>query len=82
MNLKLVTVVLLSIVLFFLPSVHAIQGDVNGDGKVDIFDAIALGHSLGTVPGSPNYNPSADLNSDGKIDIFDALVLASYFGKT
>ena len=82
MNLKLVTVVLLSIALFFFPSVHAIQGDVNGDGKVDIFDAIVLGHSLGTVPGSPNWNQSADLNSDGTIDIFDALVLASCFGKT
>ena len=82
MKLKLMVIVLLASVLFFLPSVHAILGDINGDGKVDIFDALALTHLFGTVPGSPKWNPSADLNSDGRIDLFDALILASYFGKT
>ncbi len=85
MNLKLVTaVLLLCIALVFLPSVHGavtIAGDINGDGKVDIFDVIALGRSFGTAISNPNWNPNADLNADGTVDLLDAVILASNFGK-
>ncbi|KKK95265.1 hypothetical protein LCGC14_2674570, partial [marine sediment metagenome] len=46
-------------------------GDINGDGKVDIFDASILASRWGTA------DPDADLNGNGVVDIFDASILAS-----
>ncbi len=84
MNMKLMTAVLLiCVALVFVPSIHGavtIVGDINGDGKVDIFDVIALGRSFGTTLSNPNFNPNADLNADGTVDLFDAALLAANFG--
>ena len=55
-------------------------GDVNGDGVVDIYDAITLAKAYNSSPGSPNWNPNADLNSDNVVDIFDAIILANHYG--
>ncbi len=50
-----------------------IPGDVNGDRKVNIYDAGAL--SAHWYPGPPvgplGYDPNADVNNDGKIDMED-----------
>ncbi|MEX0621420.1 MAG: Ig-like domain-containing protein [Candidatus Woykebacteria bacterium] len=51
-----------------------IKGDVNQDGKVDIFDASILASKWGT------NDPAADLNGNGVVDIFDASILASNWG--
>jgi hypothetical protein len=59
-----------------------IPGDINGDGTVDIYDAITLASAFGSTPGSPNWNPNADINGDGIVDIYDAITLASHFGQT
>ena len=84
-------VVLLVLALFastafaLMSSVHpvraAVPGDVNGDGKVDVFDVILVARSFGSHLGQPNYNPAADLNNDTVIDIFDALIVAANFGQ-
>jgi hypothetical protein len=58
-----------------------IPGDLNGDGVVDIFDAILFAKAFDSRPGLPNWNPAADLNGDGVVDIFDAILLAGNFGK-
>jgi len=58
-----------------------IAGDINGDGIVDIFDALALSGAFGSEPGDLNWNPNSDLISDNIVDIFDALVLAGNFGE-
>lgn len=63
-------------------SARVIQGDINGDHIIDIFDALALSGAFGPEPGQLNWNPNADLLGDGIVDIFDALVLAGNFGKT
>jgi hypothetical protein len=55
-------------------------GDVNGEGTVDIYDAISLAEAFGSTPGSANWNPAADLMNDGIIDIYDAIIVATYFG--
>ena len=47
------------------------QGDINGDGVVNIFDASILASRWGTA------DPDADLNGNGVVDIFDASILAS-----
>jgi parallel beta-helix repeat protein len=54
----------------------AIAGDVNGDGRVNIFDAALVGRSWRSTRGSVEYSNSADLNNDGTIDIFDAVSMA------
>jgi len=59
-----------------------IIGDVNGDGTVDIYDALLIREAFGSTPGDPNWIPEADLNQDGIINIFDALIIRSCFGET
>ncbi len=57
-------------------------GDVNHDGKVDIFDIVVICLAYGTTPVSPSWNPSADIAPPfGKIDIFDIVTCASNYGK-
>jgi PKD repeat protein len=56
-----------------------IAGDANGDGRVDIFDAVAVGQAWETSRDQPGYEPAADLNNDGRIDIFDAVVIGRHW---
>ena len=51
------------------------MGDVNGDGEVDLSDAIMVTYySLHEVP--TNFNAAyADMNGDGKIDLSDAIII-------
>ena len=58
-----------------------ILGDLNGDYKVDILDAIMLSKAFGSCPGDPNWNPNADLVEDSIVDILDAIALAKTFGQ-
>jgi hypothetical protein len=59
-----------------------ILGDINGDGRVDIYDALKLAAAFGSKLGEPNWNPNADINNDYIVDIYDALKLSANFGKT
>ena len=61
---------------------HAHEGDINGDGVVNILDAILLANAFGSKPGDPNWNPNADLNNDDIVNILDAIILANHFGET
>jgi hypothetical protein len=58
-----------------------IPGDINGDGTVDIYDAILLASAFGSTPGSPNWNPNADINGDGVVDIYDAIILSAHYSQ-
>jgi len=58
-----------------------LTGDLNGDGSVDIYDAILLARAYGSTPSSPNWNADADINKDNTVDIFDAILLAVNFGR-
>jgi hypothetical protein len=62
-------------------AIITIPGDINGDGTVDIYDAILLSTAFNSFAGGPNWNPNADLNGDGVVDIYDAIILSSHFGK-
>jgi len=59
-----------------------IPGDINGDGTVDIYDAILLAGTFNSNPSSPNWNANADINGDGIVDIYDAIILAAHFGQS
>ena len=62
-------------------------GDVDGDAKVDIFDASAIQKSLSGMSGYAKYDTMdkndmrfqvADVDGDGKVDIFDASLIQKY----
>jgi parallel beta-helix repeat protein len=58
-----------------------LNGDINDDGTVDIYDAIILSVAFNSNPASPNWNPNANINGDNAVDIYDAIILANNFGK-
>jgi hypothetical protein len=60
---------------------YTITGDINGDGRVDILDAIALSNSFLKRQGQAGFNPAADINQDGVVNILDAIQLANNFNK-
>jgi hypothetical protein len=53
--------------------------DLNGDGKVDIYDYNILVADFGKT-GTPGWIP-ADIIKDGKVDIYDYNMLVGNFGK-
>jgi len=55
-------------------------GDVNGDGQVNIIDAIATARAFGSQPGELRWNIAADTNEDGKIDLLDMIIISNNFG--
>jgi parallel beta-helix repeat protein len=54
-----------------------IPGDVNHDGKVDIFDVVKACASYMTIPSDLQWNPHADIAEPyGMIDSFDVIEIA------
>jgi len=60
-------------------------GDVDDDGKVDLFDLVAMVSKIyrpaaptTLAAGLDNYNPRADVNCDGKVDVADVTLLAEF----
>lgn len=60
---------------------NKITADLNGDGVVDLYDALLSAKSFGAVPESQNWNEDADINGDGQVDIYDAIFLCGRFGR-
>jgi hypothetical protein len=57
-------------------------GDVNGDGAVDLYDAVILLAAYGAVEGDPNWNPECDLCPEwGIINLYDAVMLNYKYGQ-
>lgn len=92
-TLALTTMILLSMLLSSLPLVSAaytveypymppdLEGDVNNDGEVDIFDIVLVNNHFGEELGDPNWDPRADVNNDGIVNIFDAVIVSKNFGE-
>jgi parallel beta-helix repeat protein len=59
-----------------------IPGDINGDGTVDIADAIILSGAFLTQRGESGWNPNSDINGDGTVDIADAIIFSGNFFAT
>jgi uncharacterized protein (DUF2141 family) len=57
-------------------------GDVNGDGKIDMKDIGIIVKTLGSTPGTANWNPNADLNGDGIVDSTDLAIAEANYGLT
>lgn len=58
-----------------------IPGDINGDRRVNILDAIKIANSFNSKLGDANWNPNADINGDDKVNILDAIKLANHFNE-
>ena len=54
-----------------LKAFAGLSGDLNGDGKVDIADAVCILDLMA----AGTFSAEADLNNDGKIDIADFVVV-------
>lgn len=67
---------------FIVRGAKIVQGDVNGDGRVDGTDLVQIAIHFGTVNGDSRYARFVDLNKDNKIDGSDLAILASHFGET
>jgi hypothetical protein len=59
-----------------------LPGDIDDNGVVDIYDAIAGANAFGSKPGDNNWNPAADMDENGTVDIFDLIILCQNFGRT
>ena len=55
---------------------EVLQGDVNEDGKVDIFDLAIVSKKYNTTVKDNLYDIKCDLNNDGIIDIYDLVVIS------
>ena len=73
----------LSLLLLISSTAHAanINGDVNGDGVVNILDLTLVASHFGES-GDPSKTPNPDVNSDGIVDIRDLVFVASRFGQS
>ena len=60
----------------------SLQGDLNGDGRVDGMDLVHLALHFGALQGNPDYDATSDLNADGRIDGLDLAILAASFGQS
>ncbi|MEW5957222.1 MAG: dockerin type I domain-containing protein [Chloroflexota bacterium] len=60
-----------------LADVTLLAGDIDGNGSIDITDAVAIGAVFGSA--DPQ---AADLNLDGVVDILDLILMAANFGQT
>jgi hypothetical protein len=61
-----------------------LQGDVDNDGDVEIFDLRSVTAFYLAKSGDPNWSTAStyDLNGDGRIDIIDLIIVAVKFGTT
>ena len=55
--------------------VDVTPGDANGDGRVDLTDAVMIVYSSLGVPQTGFKERAADVNNDGRIDLTDAIVV-------
>ena len=65
-----------------VPIEERLEGDVNGDNRVDRLDLLKLVLTYNKNSGDPGYDPAADLDSDGRIDKNDVIILWRNFGAT
>lgn len=56
-----------------------INGDVDGDNSISIFDYIDLSIAFDKNKGEAGFNPYADLDGDETVSVFDYIILSNNF---
>ncbi len=59
-----------------------INGDVDGDNTISIFDYIDLSTSFDKSAGDAGFNAEADLDGDESVTIFDYIILSNNFDQS
>ena len=62
----------------FIKGLYVSPGDVNGNGEVDIDDAVSILRHLVSKPNATFIEETADVNGNGGIDIDDAVSILKY----
>lgn len=76
---SVLTVCTLTISTLYASAAEARLGDATGDGKVDLFDVVAVCRHLIKKPALIGTNlTQADYNMDGKTNLFDAISIARF----
>lgn len=60
-------------------SFSLVNGDIDGDNLISVFDYDLLSQAFDTVAGHPQWNPLADLDGDGSVTVFDYDILSQNF---
>ncbi|MBS1706121.1 MAG: choice-of-anchor M domain-containing protein [Armatimonadetes bacterium] len=58
-----------------------INGDVDDDDAITIFDYVLLSNSFDRSTGESGFDPNADLDGDGSVTIFDYHILSENFDR-
>jgi len=58
-----------------------VNGDIDDDNEVTLFDFGALVAAFGSAPGDENWNPRADLDGDNEVTLFDFGIIVRNFGE-
>ena len=58
-----------------------VNGDIDDDNEVTLFDFGALVAAFGSVPDDENWNPRADLDGDMEVTLFDFGIIVRNFGE-
>jgi hypothetical protein len=62
-----------------------LEGDIEGRGKVDIYDLVHVARYVGCTPKTPSdleEIEKADVNHDGHVDIYDLVTVGTEIGQT
>ena len=59
-----------------------VEGDVNGDLRVDLRDVYAVAQAYGSVRNSPRWDQLCDINKDNKVDLKDYFTTCKNYGKS
>lgn len=59
-----------------------LQGDINGDCKVDENDLKLFEPHFGARRGDWNFVPCFDLNQDDKLNVLDLIIIGANYGKS
>jgi probable HAF family extracellular repeat protein len=60
--------------------VNLLNGDIDGDNEVTLFDFGRLVAAFGSAPGLPHWDETADLDGDGEVTLYDFGILVHNFG--
>jgi len=57
-------------------------GDINGDQRVNVLDAVIIAQAWNAYTTSPQWNVRADINHDGHVDVLDGTRIGLHWGRT